>query len=174
MSFGVIAASVAIASAVGGTYMSIQGQKAAQKAAEMSAKYNADQAKKQAKHEQETATENMRRKRLNNRRAIARQKAVGARSGLTTAGAVGDMLVDTSERLQQDVEDIWKTAETKVEHLNAQANMGLWEAEQSKTASKYAIYGTALSGLGKVASAGADLGGAMAANKAAKAAKAAG
>lgn len=59
MSWGVIAASVAIASSVGGTYMSIQGQKAAAKGAEMSAEWNADQARKQAKFEEDTAQTNM-------------------------------------------------------------------------------------------------------------------
>ena len=96
MSFGTIAAAVSIASAVGGTYMSIQGQRSAAKAAQQSAEWNSDQARKQAKFEEETAQENMRRKRENNKRAIARQRAMGARAGLTDAGAVGEMLIDKS------------------------------------------------------------------------------
>lgn len=157
MSFGTIAAAVSIASAVGGTYMSIQGQKSAAKAAQMSAEWNADQARKQAKFEEETAQENMRRKRENNKRAIARQRAMGARAGLTDAGAVGEMLIDKSERLQQDVDDLWKNASTRSEQLRGQAQMSLWEGKQAKAASKYSIYGTALGGLAKVASAGVDL-----------------
>ena len=161
MSFGVIASAVAIASAVGGTYMSIQGQKAAAKGAQLSAEWNADQARKQAKFEEETAQENMRRKRENNKRAIARQRAMGARAGLTEAGAVGEMLIDKSERLQQDVDDLWKNASTRSEQLRGQAQMSLWEGKQAQTASKYAIYGTIASGVGKVASAGADMGSAL-------------
>ena len=161
MSWGVIAASVAIASSVGGTYMSIQGQKAAAKGAEMSAEWNADQARKQAKFEEDTAQTNMRRKRENNKRAIARQRAMGARSGLTDAGAVGDMLVDKAERLQTDVDDIWNTASTRSQQLEGQAEMSLWEGEQAQTASKYAIYGTLAKGVGQVASAGMQMKGAL-------------
>ena len=97
--------------------MSVQGQRSAAKAAEMSAEWNADEARKQAKFEEETAQENMRRKRENNKRAIARQRAMGARAGLTDAGAVGEMLIDKSERLQQDVDDLWKNASTRSEQL---------------------------------------------------------
>ena len=35
--------------------------------------------------------------------------------------------------------------------------MSLWDGKQAKAASKYSIYGTALGGLAKVASAGVDL-----------------
>ena len=161
MSFGVIAASVAVASAVAGTYMSVQGQKAAAKGAQMSAEWNADQARKQAKFEEETAQENMRRKRENNRRAIARDRAKGARGGLKETGAVASMLTDKAERLQKDVDDIWSSASVRSEQLRGKAQMSLWEGEQAQTASKYAIYGTIAKGVGQVASAGMQLKGAM-------------
>jgi hypothetical protein len=157
MSFGTIAAAVSIASAIGGTYMSVQGQRAAAKGAQMSAEWNADQARKQAKFEEETAQENMRRKRENNKRAIARERALGARGGLKETGAVADMLVDKADRLQKDVDDLWANASTRSEQLRGQAQMSLWEGKQAKAASKYAIYGTIAGGLAKTASAGMDL-----------------
>ena len=157
MSWGIVAASVAIASSAGGAYMSIQGQRAAAKGAQMSADWNADQARKQAKFEEETAQENMRRKRENNRRAIARERAKSARGGLQETGAVAGMLTDKAERLQQDVDDIWNSASTRSEQLRGQAQMSLWEGEQAQKASKYAIYGTLASGVAKTASAGVDL-----------------
>ena len=165
MSWGVIAASVSIASAVGGTYFSVQGQKAAAKGAQMSAEWNADQARKQAKFEESTAQENMRRKRENNKRELARRRAMGGRSGLKETGAVGDMLLDTSERLQQDVDDIWRTASTRSTQLRGEANMSIWEGQQAKAASKYAIYGTLAKGLGGVAKGGMALKGALADRK---------
>jgi len=165
MSFGFIAAGVAIASSVGGTYMSIQGQKAAAKGAQMSAEWNADQARKHAKFEEETAQENMRRKRENNRRAIARDRAKSARGGLQETGAVAGMLTDKAERLQKDVDDIWNSASTRSEQLRGQAQMSLWEGEQAQKASKYAIYGTLAKGAGQMASAGVDLKKAMPAKK---------
>ena len=137
--------------------MSIQGQKAAAKGAQMSAEWNADQARKQAKFEEATAQENMRRKRENNRRAIARERAKGARGGLKETGAVADMLTDKAERLQQDVDDIWSSASVRSEQLRGKAQMSLWEGEQAQTASKYAIYGTLLSGAAKTAKAGMDI-----------------
>ena len=157
MAFGIIAAAISLASSAAGTYMSVQGQKAAAKGAQMSAEWNADQARKQAKFEEETAQENMRRKRENNRRAIARERAKGARGGLKETGAVADILTDKAERLQKDVDDIWNSASTRSEQLRGQAQMSLWEGEQAQKASKYAIYGTLASGAAKTASAGVDL-----------------
>lgn len=175
MSFGVIAASVAVASAAAGTYFSVQGQRAAAqgaeaaaKGAQMSAEWNADQARKQAKFEESTAQENMRRKRENNKREIARRRAMGGRSGLKETGAVGDMLLDTSERLQQDVDDIWRTASTRSTQLRGEANMSIWEGQQAMAASKYAskaskyaIYGSIAKGVGAVASAGMKMKGSL-------------
>ena len=137
--------------------MSVQGQKAAAKGAQMSAEWNADQARKQAKFEEETAQENMRRKRENNRRAIARDRAKSARGGLQETGAVAGMLTDKAERLQKDVDDIWNSASTRSEQLRGQAQMSLWEGEQAQKASKYSIYGTLASGAAKTAKAGVDL-----------------
>ena len=101
----------------------------------------------------------------NNKRAIARQRATGARSGLKETGAVADVLLDTSERLHADVDDIWKAASERSEQLRGQAQMSLWEndsrtsqlrygAAAAKQASKYSIYGTIAGGLGKTATAG--------------------
>jgi len=165
MAFGIIAAAISLASSAAGTYMSVQGQKAAAKGAQMSAEWNADQARKQAKFEEETAQENMRRKRENNKRAIARERAKGARGGLKETGAVADILTDKAERLQQDVDDIWNSASTRSEQLRGQAQMSLWEGEQAQKASKYAIYGTLAKGAGQMASAGVDLKKAMPAKK---------
>ena len=193
MSFGIIAAGVAIAGAVGGTYMSIQGAKAsatAQKnqiyaqreasrqqaeAAQMAAKWNADQARGSAIREEEAAQENMRRKKDNNRRAIARDRAKNARGGLKETGAVSDVLVDKSERLADEVDDIWDQAIDKTNVLRGQAAMSIWEGEQAvnadkarqtgfnnqlgaiKTQKKYAIYGAIGKGIGGVASGGVDM-----------------
>lgn len=132
--------------------MSVQGQRSAAKAAEQSAEWNADQARKQAAYEEGIAQENMRRTRENNRRQLARQRATGARSGLQETGAVEAVLVDTSERLQQDIEDIWDKASTRSSQLEGEAIMSLWEGKQAKQASKYAIYGTVAQGIGGVAS----------------------
>jgi hypothetical protein len=173
MAFFAIAGAV---STVVGTVMSVQGQRAAAQAqqqqaqyqidlANQTAKWNADQTRQQAKHEEDTAMENMRRKRENNQRAIARQRAVGARSGLKETGAVADVLVDTSERLQSDIDDIWKSASERATQLRGDAQMSLWEndsrtsqlrygASAAKQASKYSIYGTIAGGLGKTATAG--------------------
>ena len=146
--------------------MSIQGQRQAAKAAEMSAEWNADQARKQAKFDEATAQENMRRKRENNKRELARQRAMGARSGLAETGAVEGMLVDKAERLQTDVDDIWKQASTRATQLRGEANMSLWEGAQAKTASKYSIYGTAIGGATKAALGGQKLYDALEENKA--------
>ena len=150
--FLAIAKVLSAVSAVAGTYMSIQGQRQAAKAAEQSAEWNADQARKQASYEESVAQKNMRRERENNKREIARMRALGARSGLTETGAVSDSLIEASERHQTEIDDIWDRASTQAKQLRGQAQMSLWEGEQAQTASKYAIYGTAASGIGSVAS----------------------
>ena len=132
--------------------MSVQGQKASAKAAEQSAEWNADQARKQASYEESVAQKNMRRERENNRRELARMRALGARSGLAEAGAVSDNLIEASERHQTEIDDIWDRASTQAKQLRGQAQMSLWEGEQAQTASKYAIYGTVAQGVGSVAS----------------------
>ena len=154
MSFASISAAtwVAIGSAAVGTGVSIMGQRQSAKAAEQSAEWNADQARKQAAYEESVAQKNMRRERENNKREIARMRALGARSGLTETGAVSDSLIEASERHQTEIDDIWDRASTQAKQLRGQAQMSLWEGEQAQTASKYAIYGTALSGVGSVAS----------------------
>ena len=103
---------------------------------------------------------------------MARRRASGARSGLKETGAVADVLVDTSERLQQDIDDIWDKATTRSSQLYGEANMALWQgdmkskqigygAKMEKQASKYAIYGTLAKGVAGVASAGMDLKGSL-------------
>jgi hypothetical protein len=149
MAFFNIAAAVAT---VAGTYMSVQGQKASAKAAEQSSEWNADQARKQASYEESVAQKNMRRERENNKRELARMRALGARSGLAEAGAVSDNLIEASERHQTEIDDIWDRASTQAKQLRGQAQMSLWEGEQAQTASKYAIYGTVAQGVGSVAS----------------------
>ena len=149
MSFVAIATTVAT---VAGTYMSVQGQRSAAKAAEMSAEWNADQARKQASYEESVAQKNMRRERENNRRELARMRALGARSGLAETGVVSDNLIEASERHQTEIDDIWEKASTQAKQLRGQAQMSLWEGEQAKQASKYQIYGTVAQGVGSVAS----------------------
>ena len=150
--FIVIAKAISLAATAAGTYMSIQGQRSAAKAAEQSAEWNADQARKQASYEESVAQKNMRRERENNRRELARMRALGARSGLAEAGAVSDNLIEASERHQTEIDDIWDRASTQAKQLRGQAQMSLWEGEQAQTASKYAIYGTVAQGVGSVAS----------------------
>jgi len=152
MSFVAIATTVAT---VASTYMSVQGQRSAAKAAEMSAEWNADQARKQASYEESVAQKNMRRERENNRRELARMRALGARSGLAETGVVSDNLIEASERHQTEIDDIWEKASTQAKQLRGQAQMSLWEGEQAQTASKYAIYGTIAQGAGSAASSGA-------------------
>jgi len=154
MSFLAIAAGVSAAATVAGTVMSIQGQKNAAKAGEYAAEFNADQARKQAKYNEGIAQENMRRQRDNNRREIARRRATAARSGLAETGAVADSLIETGDRLQQDIDDIWERASKNSEMLENKASMGLWESRQATSASKYNIWGTALSGAAQTASLG--------------------
>jgi len=150
--FIAIAKAISLATTAAGAYMSVQGQRSAAKAAEQSAEWNADQARKQASYEESVAQKNMRRERENNRRELARMRALGARSGLAETGVVSDNLIEASERHQTEIDDIWEKASTQAKQLRGQAQMSLWEGKQAKQASKYEIYGTVAKGVGSVAS----------------------
>jgi hypothetical protein len=150
--FIAIAKAISLATTAAGAYMSVQGQRSAAKAAEQSAEWNADQARKQASYEESVAQKNMRRERENNRRELARMRALGARSGLAETGVVSDNLIEASERHQTEIDDIWEKASTQAKQLRGQAQMSLWEGKQAKQASKYQIYGTVAKGVGSVAS----------------------
>ena len=98
-----IMAFFAIAAAVAGTGLSMYGQHQAAKAQadmlqqqndwtnqtqKLQAEWNRDQLAKQAKYDETTAQKNMRRERENNKRELARRRAVNARGGLMETGAV--------------------------------------------------------------------------------------
>ncbi len=148
--FAIIAQAISIAGTIAGTVMNIQGQKASAKAQENAAEFNADQAKKQTAYDESLAQENMRRKRSDNQRELARRRASAARGGLQETGAVTSSLVETSDRLQTEVDDIWKRAAKNSEYLEGKANMGMWEAKTNTQASKYNQFGTAMGGVADV------------------------
>ena len=163
----------AVASGVG-TLMSIQAQRASAKAQaqaldyqnkvqQQQAEWNRDQLQKQANYDESIAQKNMRRERENNKREIARMRALAAGSGLTETGAVSDNLIEASERHQTEIDDLWDKASTQAHKLRGEANMAMWGADMKsgqlnyqkssmKQASKYSIYSTAIGGLGGVAS----------------------
>lgn len=142
MAWANIAIASTVISAVGGIYGQYQSGKAQEKAAE----WNADQARKQAKYDEQIAQENMRRKRDDNKRELARRRANNARGGLAETGGVYDSLVETSDRLQTEVDDIWNRAAKNTEYLEGQANMSLWQGKQARTASYINMASTAASG----------------------------
>jgi hypothetical protein len=168
---------VVIATAVVSTAVSIHGQRQSAKAQgeaidyqnemqRQQAKWNSDQLNKQANADENTAQENMRRERDNNKRELARRRAVSARGGLAESGAVTDNLIEASSRHQSEIDDIWEKASTQSHQKRASAHMGLWESAVNsagldfqksamQSAAKTQMWTTGIQGAGKAGSAAA-------------------
>ena len=93
----------------------------------------------------------MRRKRSDNKREIARRRASAARGGLQETGAVSASLLETEDRLQTEVDDIWNRAAAGASHLEGQANIDNWSGDQAKIAGDYGAWSSGLSGASNAA-----------------------
>lgn len=153
MSMATIAAVVAVT----GTVMGVRGQRESAKAQEYANDFNAEEKRKQARYQEQIAEENMRRKRSNNKRELARRRAQAARGGLVESGAVSDSLLETEERLQTEVDDIWSRAAMGAAHLEGQANMDNWAGGIAASNGTSNAWATGLSGASKVAGLGVDI-----------------
>lgn len=145
---------IAVASVVAtgvGTYMSVQGQRAAADAAEKTADYNAKIQRDQAKQEGEAAAENARRKARENARIIGRQRAIIAQSGLAMEGTPLAVLGETTSMLQRDILDMGYEASNRMRSLQASANMGLWQGKNQAGALRTEALTTGLAGVSSMA-----------------------
>ena len=146
---------IGIASAVisaAGTYVSVQGQRAAADAAEKTADYNAKIQRDQAMQENAAAAENARRKQRENARIIGRQRAIIAQSGLAMEGTPLAVLGETASMLQRDILDMGYDAQNKVNSLQAGANMSLWQGRNQASALRTEALTTGLAGVASMGS----------------------
>ena len=148
--FPLIALIISAAATGIGTYMSVQGQRAAADQAEKTAKYNADVQRNQAMQEMEVAKENARRKQRENSRILARQRAMVASQGLAMEGTPLAVLGETATTLQRDILDMGYQAQQRVRSLQASANMGLWEGRNQANAMRTGALTTGLQGIGSL------------------------
>lgn len=151
MSFVAIAVGVSAVATGIGTYMSVQGQRAAAAQAESTAKYNARIQRDQAMQENAAAAENARRKARENARIIGRQRAIIAQSGLAMEGTPLAVLGETASMLQRDILDMGYDAQNKVNSLQAGANMSLWQGKNQASALRTQSLTTGLAGVAGMA-----------------------
>ena len=135
------------------TGLAIYGQNQQAKSAVQAAKYNNTLAQNEATNLANTAREAQTRERQRNRRQIAQLRNNLAGQGtLNSSGTPLAILSDSQTNLSLGIADAARATDMQTAALRARGQMGLWEANQSRSASRIGMFGTALSGATKAVS----------------------
>lgn len=131
------------------------GQYSAGKAEEAMNNRNAEQADELAKQKNWEALENSRRQRANNDRILssARARLAALGSPLST-GAPLEILGDVAGKLELEVLDAYRSAETEMSAIRNGSQMQRWAGTQAANAGTMQAAGTLLSGLTQLGSSG--------------------
>ena len=130
------------------TGVQLYGMNQQAKAQAAAARYNAGLAEREAANTEAQTTEAIRRKRMNNRAAMAELGNRIAGSGLQgTTGTPLNLLGETAGRMELEIGDAARVAAMQAASMRAQGKMGLWEADVRQQATKTAMIGTAIGGL---------------------------
>lgn len=112
---------------------------------------NAQAAEFAAETMSEEARENSRRARANNRTALSTMRARLAGQGADiTQGNVPEIMGEAAGRLELEVMDRSRQAQSQIARTYEGAEMTRWEGEQAATAGKINAFGTLLQGAGQV------------------------
>lgn len=140
-----------------GTGVAIHGQQQAAKAAEDAAEYNNKLAEIEARNREAEAAEQIRRERIAKRERIGALRARLAQSGsLLTSGAPLAILGESSARMEIALKDAARATSMESASIRAAGKMGLWEADQARTAANYQSAATALQGASSTVSSAYD------------------
>jgi hypothetical protein len=148
-----ILAFASIAASLVSTGVAVYGQNQQAKSAVAAAKYNNQLAEGEATNLQNTAREAQTRERQRNRRQIAQLRNNLAGQGtLNSSGTPLAILSDSQANLSLGIADAARATDMQAASLRARGQMGLWEANQYKSASRIGMFGSALSGATKAVS----------------------
>lgn len=115
----------AVAVAVAGTGVAVYGQVQQAQIAEASGEYNAKVAQNAALQAEMDASENIRRKREDNRRMLAMQRGRYAKSGVTEAGTPLEVMAETAGILELDALEVGRQSRIEAARLRSQAGYDL-------------------------------------------------
>lgn len=110
-----------IATTVISTGVQLYGQEQQRKTAKRTAEYNAKVKENESIRQDMLTRENIRRKRLENRRILSKQRAQIAASGITFAGSPLEVLADNAATLELQVFDMANSYENQRRGYEAQA-----------------------------------------------------
>lgn len=147
MSFAYTAIAAVVVSA--GTTIYAQQQSAA--AQQEAATYNNIVAANQAKAQEQEAAEQAKRDRINQRKALARLRTQLAANGRSTsAGTPLDLLGESAANFDLGIQDAARAASINAANTRAEGAMGLWKANQAKTAANISSVATVASAVGSI------------------------
>lgn len=126
-------------------------QNQAGKAADAMSQRNADATEMAAETMSEEARENSRRERANNRSTLSSMKArLAAQGADITQGTVPEIMGEAAGRLELNVLDRSRQAQSQIASVYDQAEMTRWEGKVAKNNAKMQAFGTLLQGVGQV------------------------
>jgi len=131
------------------TGFSIFAQNQQAEAAEAAADYNNLLARREADNLERETAEQIKRRRIQNRDALASLRTRLTASGVqTTTGSALLLQGEAAGRLELEIADAARAAAMQAASLRAKGQMALWEGEQAASSARLGMIGTAISGLG--------------------------
>lgn len=134
--------------------VSIYGQRQAAETQMRAAEYNNKLAENEARHRELETAEQVKRKRLQDKREMATLRNNLAATGtLTTEGTPLAILGESAAFMDLAIQDAVRASTIEAASLRAKGQMGLWEAGQASRAARIKSIGTAFEGFSNAVSA---------------------
>ena len=132
--------------------VSIYGQRQAAETQQRAAEYNNKLAENEARHKELETAEQVKRRRLQDKREMATLRNNLAATGtLTTEGTPLAILGESAAFMDLAIQDAVRQSTIEAASIRAQGQMGLWNARQAKAASRISSVGTAFNGISNAA-----------------------
>jgi hypothetical protein len=143
-----ILAFASLATSLVSTGLAIYGQNQQAKSATQAAKYNNQLAENEATNLANESREAQTRERQRNRKQMAQLRlALGQQGTLNSTGTPLAIIGESQQNLSLNIADAARRTDMQTAALRARGQMGLWEADQFKRASRVQMFGTAINGI---------------------------
>jgi len=143
-----ILAFASLATTLVSTGVAIYGQNQQAKSAVEAAKYNNQLAQAEATNLANESREAQTRERQQNRQQMARLRlSLGQQGTQNSSGTPLAIIGESQQNLSLGIADAARRTDMQTAALRARGQMGLWEADQFKRASKLQMIGTAIGGV---------------------------
>jgi hypothetical protein len=143
-----ILAFASIATSLVSTGLSIYGQNQQAKSATQAAKYNNQLAQAEATNLANESREAQTRERQQNRKQMAQLRlSLGQQGTQNSSGTPLAIIGESQQNFSLGIADAARRTDMQTAALRAKGQMGLWEADNFKRASKLQMFGTAIGGI---------------------------